>query len=290
MKIDKINRESIGISAFTSVLQHIPTPPETLYITGTLPTTRPPVVAIIGSRKPTAYGIEVTKRLAGDLAKEGVIIISGLAFGVDAIAHTATLEAHGITIAVMAGGLHAVYPATHRGLAQQIITQGGALISEYAPGVEARPYSFLARNRLVSGLADAIIVTEATERSGTLSTVAHALEQNKEVFAVPGPITSLLSAGPNKLLQQGAHVALEAQDILNVIAPYRASQKPVVQLPLVTSNEEQVIVNLIQRGVRDTTSLQQKSQLAVSDFLSALTMLEVRGTIRHSDALHWTLA
>lgn len=125
----------------------------------------------------------------------------------------------------MAGGLHAVYPATHRGLAQQIITQGGALISEYAPGVEARPYSFLARNRLVSGLADAIIVTEATERSGTLSTVAHALEQNKEVFAVPGPITSLLSAGPNKLLQQGAHVALEAQDILNVIAPYRASQK-----------------------------------------------------------------
>ena len=287
MYLGKINKQSIAISGFTSVLETIHTPPKQLYIIGSLPTNRPPTVAIIGSRKPTPYGADVTHKLASDLARSGVVVISGLALGIDAIAHTAALEAGGTTIAILANGLHKVYPVSHAGLARDIIAKGGAIISEYEAGVEARPYFFLARNRLVSGLADAVIVTEATERSGTLSTVAHALEQNKEVFAVPGPITSLLSAGPNRLLQQGARVALEAKDILEVIAPHLLAKQS--SLPLGYTNLETRIISLLQQGIRDGELLKQQSNSQTGEFLRALTMLELNGTIRSVGANQWTL-
>lgn len=286
MKIGKINRQSIGISAFTSVLKDIPTPPRDLYIAGSLPTKRPPCVAIIGSRKPTAYGKEVTERLARDLAKQGVVIISGLAFGIDAIAHEAALEAGGVTIAVLANGLHRIYPAAHTGLAERIVAQGGALISENSMGYDAHGYDFLKRNRLVSGLADAIIVTEATERSGTLSTVQHALEQNKEVFAVPGPITSLLSVGSNKLLQQGAHVALEASDILEVIAPHLKPEQ--TTLPLGMNNDEQAIINALKQGRATFDSLITATGLETPTLLQSLTSLELQGSIS-TEAGFWHL-
>lgn len=293
MKIEKININCIGISGFTSALQHIPTPPEQLYIRGALPESRRPTVAIVGSRKPTAYGAEVTHRLAYDLAKAGVVVVSGLAFGIDSIAHKAALEAGGITIAVLPGGLHAIYPAAHRGLAQDILQNGGALVSEHEPGVEARKYHFLARNRLVSGLADALIVTEATERSGTLSTVAHALEQNKDIFAVPGPITSLLSAGPNRLLQQGAYPTITARDVLEVIAPQllQTSKNNAQQtiLPLGNTASETIIIELIQSGVCDGDAIQRDSRLETADYLRSLTMLELNGVIRHIGANQWVI-
>lgn len=286
MKIGKINRQSIGISTLTSVLKDIPKPPSELYIAGALPATRPPCVAIVGSRKPTPYGKEVTERLAQDLAKRGVVIISGLAFGIDAIAHEAALEVGGTTIAVLANGLHRIYPAAHTGLAEQIISQGGALISERHQGYDARPYDFLLRNRLVSGLADAIVVTEATERSGTLSTVQYALEQNKEIFAVPGPITSLLSVGPNKLLQQGAHIALDAQDILDVIAPkLRLAQ---TQLPLGMNHTEQTIINILKKGRASLDTLLASTQHSTSELLQSLTSLELQGSVV-VDAGSWRL-
>lgn len=278
MKLGKINRQSIGISSFTSVLEHHPGMPRTLFIAGTLPTKRVPSVAIIGSRKPTAYGEDITYRLAYDLAKQGVVIISGLAYGIDAIAHKAALDAGGTTIAVMANGLHRVYPATHLGLAQQIIQQGGAVISEQAMGVDARKYHFLARNRIISGLADAVIVTEATERSGTLSTIGHALEQGKEIFAVPGPVTSLLSVGPNKLLQQGAHVALTARDILECIAPQKAAEQ--TKLPLGDTPLEVAIITLLQERPHSTDELTQQVTAPSSEVLQTLTMMELKGTIR----------
>ena len=160
MKLDKINRQSIGLSGLTSILRNYSDIPQELHIQGTLPKERPLVVAIVGSRRPTAYGKHVTHQLAYELAKRGVVIVSGLAYGVDAIAHEAALEAGGVTIAVMANGLHRVYPVAHTGLAKRIVAQGGALISEQPPGVDAHKYHFLARNRIVSGLADALIVTE----------------------------------------------------------------------------------------------------------------------------------
>jgi DNA processing protein len=287
MKIEKINELSIVNHAYVLPLRHIPTPPQSLYIMGKLPEKRLPTVAIIGSRKPSAYGSEVTHRLASELARSGVIIVSGLAYGIDAVAHKAALEVGGTTIAILANGLHKIYPVIHKGLAQEIVKGGGAIISEHPPGVEAMKHHFLARNRLVSGLADAIIVTEATERSGTFSTVAHALDQNKEVFAVPGPITSLLSAGPNRLLQQGAHVAINAQDILNIIAPSLTTRQ--TMLPLGASAYETRIIEALQKGIRDGAALQRATELPAQHFLQALTMLELNGVIHSLGGNQWAL-
>ena len=165
--------------------------------------------------------------------------------------------------------------------------KNGALITEYDMGEEAMKYHFLARNRIVSGLADAVIVTEAADKSGTFSTVAHALQQNKEVFAVPGPITSLLSAGPNRLLQQGAHVALSANNLLEVIAPELISgQRKFVfgDTPL-----EAQIIALIEKGVRDGDELLAKSEATPSDFLETVTMMELKGTIKALGGNRWTI-
>lgn len=292
MKTKKINKLSIVNTAYASVLEHIETPPKYLYGMGALPEKRRISVAIVGSRRPTAYGEEVTRRLAKDLARFGVIIISGLAFGIDAVAHRACLEAGGTTVAVLAGGLHRIYPASHDSLAHEIVKAGGAVISEQELGYEARRYDFLARNRLVSGLADAVVVTEATEKSGTLSTVAHALEQNKEVFAVPGPITSLLSAGPNSLLRQGAHLATSAEDILRVIAPELLDVKTTQQRQLVLGDtpQEVSIITALQRGERDGDRLLTMSGLSSKEFLQTLTMLELKGTIRALGGNQWSIA
>jgi len=280
MKLGKINRQSIGISGFTSVLSAIHTPPSELYIAGKLPGSHIKSVAIIGSRKPTSYGIEVTHRLAYELAKQGIVIISGLAYGVDTIAHKAALEAGGTTIAVLANGLHTVYPASNSGLAEDIIKNGGALISEKPMGANAMPYDFLKRNRLVSGLADAIIVTEATEKSGTLSTISHALDQNKEIFAVPGPITSLLSVGPNKLIQQGANIVLKTQDVLDIIAPN--SVKTQTLLPLGDTVIETGIIELLKKAPLHTDGLLEAlPNISSSEILQTITIMELKGTIKN---------
>ena len=269
-----------------SPLLQLAKPPLELNVKGNLPISRPPVVAIIGTRRPSPYGREITQKLASELAANGVVVVSGLAMGIDTIAHTAALDAGGSTIAVLAQGLHSIYPASNRGLAERI-TKNGALITEYEMGEEAMKYHFLARNRIVSGLADAVIVTEAADRSGTFSTVAHALEQNKEVFAVPGPITSLLSAGPNRLLQQGAHVVLSAKDVLEVIAPELiAGQRKFVfgDTPL-----QARIIELIQQGVRSGDELMEKSKADASEFLEALTMMELNGTVKAIGGNRWAI-
>ncbi|MES2630970.1 MAG: DNA-processing protein DprA [Patescibacteria group bacterium] len=287
MKTQKINRTDIVNYSLLSPLLHIAKPPQELYIKGNIAISRSPVVAIVGTRRPSSYGKEITHTIASDLARKGVVIVSGLAMGIDAIAHNAALEAGGTTIAVVAQGLHTIYPASNKGLADRIL-KTGAIISEYDNGVEALKYHFLARNRLVSGIADAIIVTEAANRSGTFSTVAHAIEQNKEVFAVPGPITSLLSAGPNRLLQQGARVALSADDILQVIAPEMLTgQKEFV---FGNTPDEVKIIELIQQGIRDGDELLEKSGTETSAFMRALTMLELNGIIRAVGGNRWTLA
>jgi len=158
MKINKISPQS---NNFLKIIENIDKKPERLYFIGKFPTDRPPVIAIVGSRKPTSYGKEITYRFAYDLAKRGIIIISGLALGIDSIAHRAAIDAGGITIAILASGLDKIYPASNKQLANLIIEKGGAIVSEYEPGVEPRDYRFLERNRIVSGLSDAVLVTEA---------------------------------------------------------------------------------------------------------------------------------
>lgn len=261
--------------------------PQYVYFTGTLPPDRTPSVAIVGTRKPTVYGKEVASTLSYDLAKKGVVVISGLALGIDAIAHRAALEANGTTIAVLANSVDQIYPRTNKDLADKIIACGGAILSEYEPPTDARDYQFLARNRIVSGLADAVIVIEAAARSGTLATVTHALEQGKEVFVVPGNITSPLSAGCNALLKQGARIVTCAEDVLEVIAPELLEAQSI--LPLGSTPLESTVIRLLQSGVRDGEELQQQSTATAAEFNQALTMMEINGTIRALGGNQWTL-
>ncbi len=284
----KINEVSPVKHKYLQITAHIPNAPKTLYYIGALPAKRVPTIAIVGTRKPTSYGVEVTNRLAYDLAVKGVVVVSGLALGVDALAHKATLQAKGVTIAVLPCGLNTVVPRTNRGLAIDILGSGGALISEYEPGAETSYKSnMLERNRIVSGLSDAILITEASARSGTLNTAAHALAQGKTVFVVPGNITSPLSAGCNALLKQGATPVTQASDILQVIAPHLL--EPQATLALGSNPLETAIIELLQAGLRDGEQIQRQVGVGVGDFNAALTMLELTGTICPLGANQWTL-
>ena len=287
----EINRIRPDEHIFTQRLASIANPPKSLCFMGTLPDSGAPVAAIVGSRKPSAYGREVTEQLASDLAKAGCIIVSGLALGIDGIAQRAALEAGGTVIGVIPNELPDISPQTNYKLAMNIIKNGGAILSEWkkGDGKVVNRWSFLERNRLVSGLADAVTITEAAERSGTLNTAAHALSQGRDVFAVPGNITSPLSAGCNALLKQGAYPATEAKDILQIIAPEQLKKSDQSQLPLGSSPEETIIINLIASGVRSGDQLQQQSGLSASNFSTALTMLEINGVIKPLGANNWTL-
>jgi len=283
----KIKRISPQDQDYLRIVDTIAKPPKRLYFIGEVPEKRQISVAIVGSRKPTAYGKEVTYKFAYELAKRGIIIVSGLALGVDSIAHRATLDAGGKTIAILANGVDIIYPASHKRLADDIINNGGAIISEYEPGTEARPYQFLERNRIVSGLADAVIITEAAIKSGTISTATHALEQGREVFVVPGNITSPLSAGCNNLIKQGAHPITCIEDVLEIIAP--STLQPQNTLALGANPSETKIIELLQAGIRDGDELQQRSDLDISQFSQTITMMEISGLIRGLGANQWTL-
>lgn len=283
----KINTISPQDSKFTKVLNDIANAPKRLYYIGELPDQHVPTVAIVGTRKPTGYGREVTYQLAYDLAKHGIIIVSGLAFGVDAIAHKACIESGGKTIAILANGVDIIYPASNRDLAVKILERNGAIISEYEPGTEARNFQFLERNRIVSGLADAVLVTEAAIHSGTTSTVMHALEQGKDVFVIPGNITSPLSAGCNKYIKQGAHLATCAEDIIEIIAPELLQSQ--TTLPLGNTPIETNIISLLQSGVYDGDEIQSKLEIEAAEFSRTLTMMEINGAIRPLGGNQWKL-
>lgn len=283
-----INSASPDKHKFLQVLAQIDKPVKRVFYSGDLPSTRVPTIAIVGTRKPTPYGKDITYKLASDLAKKGIVIISGLALGVDGIAHTAACDAGGITLAVLPSGLPNIYPASHRGLAERILKTGGALISEYEEtATNAYQSNFLERNRIVSGLADAILITEAAARSGTLNTAAHALAQGKEIFVVPGNITSPMSAGCNALIKQGARVVTDVDDIIEHIAPQLLQRQ--TQLNLGSNPAESAIIAELQAGVRDGEEIQRKTGLSSTEFNTCLTMLEVQGTIRALGANQWTL-
>ena len=289
----KINKILPANSVFTEKLSLIDNAPEYINYLGELPESVTTVVAIVGTRKPSRYGIEVTSRIAYDLAKSGVIIVSGLALGVDAIAHQAALDAGGITIGVVMDELPDISPKTNVPLAKRMIDSGGAVISEWSKGDNTtfNRASFLKRNRLVSGLADAVIITEAAAKSGTLNTASHALAQGREVFVVPGNITSPLSEGCNNLLKQGATPITCAQDVLEIIAPDLLPSNKQKQPSLLFGDTpaETTILQLIASGVHDGEALQQQSKLSAAEFSTALTMLEINGLIKPLGANQWTI-
>jgi DNA processing protein len=286
MKIKKSLLESEQLPA---KLAGIPDPPKKIYVAGAdlHQLLTKPAVAIVGSRKVSAYGKTVTTQLAIELARAGVVIISGLAIGVDGIAHRAALEAGGLTLAVLPSGLDHIYPGSHYQLAQQIVEQGGALISEYPENSIAYKMNFISRNRLVSGLSDAVLITEAAEKSGTLHTADFALQQGREVLAVPGNITSPTSAGTNNLLKSGATPVTGVKDILHALGLETTEQK---QAPKSHNPQEQVLLDLLFSGIQDGSELHLASKLDVSLFNQTLTMLEIRGQIRALGNNRWALS
>lgn len=210
-KIKKIN---IKDTSYPFLLKQIPDPPGNLYILGNLPDEETPRLAIVGTRKATPNGCLVAKTLAKELSEAGCVIVSGLAMGIDTAAHEGAVAAKGKTLAVLGNGLNKIYPSQNKNLAEEILKSGGAIISEYPPEEPAFPSNFLARNRIVSGLCLATIVIEAPERSGSLVTARLALEQNREVFIVPGPANHYNYAGSHRLIREGARLAVSAQNIL----------------------------------------------------------------------------
>jgi len=273
-------------SQIPSRLLRLAQPPAQLYVDGELaPLLGRPCVGIVGSRKVSAYGRAVTERFARELAAQGIVIVSGLALGVDSIAHQAALDAGGLTIAVLPSSVNEVYPSSHRVLAKQIVNREGALVSEYVDGTPAFKENFIARNRIIAGLSNALVVTEAALKSGSLHTARFALEQGIDVFAVPGNITSVTSEGANNLIKSGAMPVTDVNDILS-----RLKIKPVtLALPLGDNDAEQVIIDQLLAGVSEGNELQQLSGLPIDVFGQTLTMLELNGKIRAIGNNNWSL-
>lgn len=204
--------------AYPPLLKQIPSPPPVLYVRGDTDVLHTPALAVVGSRKPTSQGKRIAARLAAALAQYGITVCSGLAYGIDAAAHEATLDANGLTIAVTGTGLDRVYPASHHKLAHEI-AGAGALVSEFPIGTNPRPAYFPRRNRIISGLSYGTLVIEAALKSGSLTTAAHATEQSREVFAVPGSIDNPMSRGCHALIRNGATLVESIDDIIEQIAP-----------------------------------------------------------------------
>ena len=320
----KINQISPLEHDFTEVLESIALKPKTLYFRGKLPQNmsknikdspkqRPKTVAIVGSRHNTRYGEEIAYQLAYKLAKHNVIIISGLAYGIDSIAHRGCLAAGGTTVAVLGNSIGRIYPTSHTSLAREIVKQGGAIISEYAPRTpeynnspmapgeyidklgkrnQDPKISFLYRNRLISGLSDIVVVVEAAERSGSLNTAMHALEQGKDIFAVPGNITSPYSQGCNKLIKQGAIPYTCPDDILQLLFPegYIKKHKKLKASRLIGDTDvETKILQSLAEGLRSSEEIMQVTHLPPEVFNQAITLLEIKSRIRSLSMGCWGL-
>jgi DNA processing protein len=264
---------ALGHESYPPALLDLSHPPRELFILGALETLAPPVVAVVGTRMATEYGIRVTRQLCGALARAGACVISGLARGVDATAHRTALAEKGRTAAVLGTGVDVPYPVGHREL-QRTISTRGLLISEFPPGSRAMKGSFPRRNRILAALASVTIVVEAPIESGALITSGHAIELGRTVAAVPGPIDSAQSAGTNQLLRDGAHVISEIGDALSLVG---------LSLPRAAEpsfdEAEQAILAELRRAPADLDALSARTRLPARECLRAVTTLELAGAV-----------
>lgn len=278
-----ISVTSIQEGTYPKLLKEIPDPPPLLYSKGDLSIFDSyPVIAIVGTRKPTDYGRHVTQKLSEEFARAGLVIVSGLALGLDAVAHRGALEARGLTAAVLGNGLNekCMAPRNHLMLSRSIVNNGGCLISEFPPNTQASAGTFPMRNRIVAGLTLGTIVVEAAEKSGTLITARLALEYNREVFAVPGSILSPLSQGANKLLKKGAHAITSSQDVLDILSLSKEQVSECSPLPDTLSQEEKSILNALSAGPLSIQELVKQTTFTASVLNAHLTMLELNGFIK----------
>ncbi len=266
--------------AYPPLLREIAKPPSCLYIQGGLDHARPHI-AIVGTRRATAAGRDIAKRMARDLGCAGAVVVSGLAMGIDTAAHEGAVEAGAPTVAVLGNGLDAIYPRQNYKLAERILACGGALISEYPEGTPSYPDNFLTRNRIISGLSRGVIVIEAPERSGALSTAAHALDQNRDVFVVPGPVSHPNYAGAHRLIQQGAALVTSAEDVLAALNLAPTPKNPEQQTAALTIDQKKIISIVREAGAPTSAdAIAEKTGLSIETVSAALSLLVVMNFIK----------
>jgi len=284
--------EQEGVQAITlkdpiypPLLKQIYDPPAVLFVRGSLPDPERKHLAVVGSRNASAYGLRATEQLIGPAARAGVVIVSGLAYGIDAVAHDTALGANGCTIAVLGSGIDqdSIYPSRHRALASRILTSGGALISEFPLHTPPLKQHFPFRNRIVAGLCHGTLVIEATLKSGSLITARSAMDSNRDVYAIPGPIDSPLSEGTNELIKNGATPVTSVQDLFG-IEPVKDQQ--ITFTP--ANDDEATVYRQLHLSPRHRDELIRTTQLPTQKVMSILTILEMKGACRHEGGQFYT--
>jgi DNA processing protein len=273
-----------GDDRYPPLLRQIPDPPAALYIRGRAEAlTHPCPIAVVGTRKMTAYGATAIRLIVGPSAAGGIAVVSGLALGVDAAAHVAALDAGGVTVAVLAGGTDAasVGPRTNAALAERIVASGGALVSEHPPGTTPAKFSFPKRNRIIAGLSLGTMVIEAATKSGSLITAYAALDDGRDVFAVPGPITSAASAGTNGLLRRGAVPITEAAHLLE----FYGLEKIPVRAGKIVGTRQRTILDCLADAPKSADELAHETHAPMNEIIATTTMLALEGFITEDHGL-----
>lgn len=275
-----IKKISLGNKDYPYLLSEITDPPRYFYYRGDIGILKNPTLAVVGSRKFSNYGKLATQKIVTPLAQNGVTIISGLAMGIDGIAHSTTLECGGKTVAVLGTGIddRTIYPSCHYNLAQKILADGGLLLSEYEAGTRPTQYSFPKRNRIIAGLSLGTLVIEAAKKSGSLITASCALDYNRDVFAVPHPFNSQTAAGANNLIRYGATLVDCADDIFNQLN-IEKQELPTEQMAL--NKNEKILLKLITDQPISIDTITKKTNLDISTASSTLTLMEIKGIIKN---------
>lgn len=262
---------------YPTLLGETGSPPPALFYRGSLAALRLDTLAVVGTRKASPYGEAAVEFLIPPLVKSGVTIVSGLALGIDSLAHQETIRTGGVTIAVLGHGLDSIFPPSNARLAEQILMKG-ALVSEYPPGVPALKHHFPVRNRVISGLSRGALIVEAGERSGSLITAKYALSESREVFAVPGEIFLASSIGTNRLIQQGAKAVLSPADVLDELDYNAAGSR---RLPLPDSPREATILSVLEGGPTHIETLISACKMPAAVLQQTLTLMEIGDKVRH---------
>jgi DNA processing protein len=271
---------------YPSSLKEIEQPPPVLYLRGALLPDDDWAVAVVGTRRLTAYGRQVAEQVAGTLAQNGVTVVSGLARGIDGVAHQAAINAGGRTLAVLGCGVDRIYPPEHRRLAEQIITHGG-ILSDYAPGTAPDAANFPPRNRIISGLSRAVVVVEAGETSGALITASFAAQQGREVFAVPGTILAVQSKGTNLLIQQGARPLLDFNDLLEALNLDRVIEHRTARSVLPADETESRLLGLLGSEPLHVDEIRLQADLPIEKISATLVLMELKGMVRQVGGMQY---
>ena len=278
-----------GSDGYPPYLREVDGSPPVLYVHGGLEEIDRWAVAVVGTRRLTTYGRQVTQELVMGLVLNGVTIISGLARGIDAIAHKTALEHGGRTIAVLGSGPDCIYPPENRSLARQIVNGRGAVVTEYGLGVQPEAKNFPPRNRIISGLSLGVVVIEAGERSGASITAKFAMEQGRDVFAVPGNINSPASKGTNRLIQQGAKLITKVDDVLEELNLAMVLEHSAVQLALPETPEEAALFEFLSAQPVHVDELSRSTGLNSSVVSSTLTLMELKGIVRQVGGMNYVM-